>query len=217
MAHTDVLKARVDERAEQILAAAGRAIVRRGFADTRIRDVAREAGTSTGTVHYYFETKDEVLVAALGWANERAYQVIDEALAAGGPATERLGRVIQLSVPYPGILRDWWLLWIELWSLVARRPELHATGERVSQRWRAYYIDLVREGAESGEFRGASDPLQIAERIVALVDGLAFQVVVGYQWLPPERMRDLALAFAAEELGAELDRLERAALATLLP
>src|ERR671933_26728 len=55
------------ERLEQILAAACRAILERGFPATRIADIARAAGVSTGTVHYYFATKDEVLVAALKW------------------------------------------------------------------------------------------------------------------------------------------------------
>src|SRR3954454_2171182 len=57
------------ERLEQILAAACRAILERGFPATRIADIARAAGVSTGTVHYYFATKDEVLVAALKWAS----------------------------------------------------------------------------------------------------------------------------------------------------
>ena len=66
-----------DDRSEQILVAACRAIVRLGFGSTRIADVAREAGTSTGTVHYYFETKDDLLVAALRWANTRPYDRLD--------------------------------------------------------------------------------------------------------------------------------------------
>ena len=63
--------------AEQILAAASRAIQRRGFASTRIADIAREAGMSTGAIHYYFDVKDEVLIAALKWASERLFDRLD--------------------------------------------------------------------------------------------------------------------------------------------
>ncbi|MFZ0089083.1 MAG: helix-turn-helix domain-containing protein [Solirubrobacteraceae bacterium] len=46
-------------RPDEILAAACRAIVARGLADTRVGDIARAAGTSTGTIHYYFDSKQE--------------------------------------------------------------------------------------------------------------------------------------------------------------
>ena len=79
-----------DERREAILAAACRAILRRGFHATRIADIAREAGTSTGTVHYHFETKDDVLTAALKWANEQPYVRMDELLGRDADEVSRL-------------------------------------------------------------------------------------------------------------------------------
>ena len=48
--------------AAQIVAAATRAIARKGYARTSLNDIAREAGMSKGAVHYHFPTK-EVLVA----------------------------------------------------------------------------------------------------------------------------------------------------------
>src|SRR3954468_17994402 len=71
-------------RREAILEAACGAIVERGFAATRIADIAQLAGTSPGTIHYYFETRDEVLMAALKWASERLFARI-EAGAARSP------------------------------------------------------------------------------------------------------------------------------------
>ena len=86
-------------RPDEILAAACRAIVERGFADTRVGDIAEAAGTSTGTVHYYFDSKQGVLEAALRWAAEQLFARLD---AAGGPdVTTRLARLLALSVPFP--------------------------------------------------------------------------------------------------------------------
>src|SRR5919206_4948374 len=65
------------ERLEQILEAACRAILDRGFPATRIADIAQAAHVSTGTVHYYFATKDEVLIAALKWASARLFGRIE--------------------------------------------------------------------------------------------------------------------------------------------
>ena len=60
------------ERKEQILSAACEAVSELGFKSLRIADVARRAGTSTGTVHYYFATKTALMRAAFEWNFERS-------------------------------------------------------------------------------------------------------------------------------------------------
>jgi AcrR family transcriptional regulator len=199
----------VDERVEAILAAACRAIVSRGFDATRIADIAREAGTSTGTVHYYFETKHDVLLAALKWANEQPYTRMDEVLGDEADDVTRLARLLEFAVPYPGRPREDYVLLIELWGRILHRPELVPDGESFSARWRGYFFEIVRSGTEKGVFRPVAAPDDVAERLIALVDGLSFKAVLGYRWMPPERMRQLIFDFAAEQLGlphAELDR-----------
>src|SRR3954454_21565935 len=88
------------ERLEQILEAACRAILDRGFPATRIADIAAAARVSTGTVHYYFATKDEVLVAALKWASARLFSRVEQL--ADERAAARLGSLLAVAVPYPG-------------------------------------------------------------------------------------------------------------------
>src|SRR3954449_8250313 len=80
------------QRLEQILEAACVAILERGFPATRIADIAAAARVSTGTVHYYFATKDEVLIAALTWASGRLFARVEEqpADAAAAPRLARL-------------------------------------------------------------------------------------------------------------------------------
>jgi AcrR family transcriptional regulator len=184
-------------------------IVRRGFHATRIADIAREAGTSTGTVHYHFETKEDVLLAALRWANTLPYGPIDQALHGGGGDTDRLVRLLEFAVPYPGRPRDEYVLLIELWGRILHEPDLVGDGEQLSARWRGYFFDVVRRGTENGTFRPVAHPDVVAERLIALVDGLGFKAVLGYRWMSPERMRSLVYEFAAEQLGLEADEFAR--------
>jgi AcrR family transcriptional regulator len=189
------------ERLEQILEAACVAILDRGFPATRIADIAAAAGVSTGTVHYYFATKDEVLIAALKWASGRLFARIEKP---GDDAAERrLARLLAVSVPYPGPARDEYVLWIELWLRVLHQPDLLAQCEAISEQWRGYFHDAVRRGAESGAFTPAADADEVAERIVAFVDGVGFETALGYRWTSPERMHARIAAFAAEQLGVD--------------
>ncbi len=54
-----------EERREQIIDAAMRVFAQKGFARATNRDVAREAGITTGLIYYYFESKEALLKAAL--------------------------------------------------------------------------------------------------------------------------------------------------------
>jgi AcrR family transcriptional regulator len=205
-------------RPEQILAAASRAIQQRGFANTRIADIAREAGMSTGAIHYYFDVKDEVLIAALKWASERLFDRLDELSRAAASERERLAQVFEVAVPIPGPRRGEYILWIELWVRALQDPRLLPACEALSKRWRAYFYEPVRRGAESGEFTPVSEPDEVAERIIALVDGLGFELLLGYSWTSPERMRERVDAFVSEQLGISrraLARDARAAAAAL--
>ena len=193
------------ERLEQILEAACRAILDRGFPATRIADIAEAARVSTGTVHYYFATKDEVLIAALKWASARLFQRIEHP--GDEPPARRLARLLAVSVPYPGPARDEYVLWIELWLRVLHQPDLLAQCEAISEQWRGYFHDIVRAGAETGEFAPAADADEVAERLVAFLDGLGFETALGYRWTSPERMHERLIEFAAEQLGVGPDAL----------
>ena len=62
-----------------MLRAALEVISERGFADTRIADVAERAGVSPALVIYYFKTKDQLLTEAI-----RHYEDTWYAAASGG-------------------------------------------------------------------------------------------------------------------------------------
>lgn len=195
-----------DQRAESILAAARRAIVDRGFEATRISDIAREAGVSTGTVHHYFSTKDQVLLAALRWANEEPYGRLEEVLAAEPDPVRRLAFLIDATVPYPGWLEEQYLLWIELATRVLRAPDLRPESQKVDVRWRRYFREVIEEGEKSGRFRPVVPADEVAERLIALADGLALKSLAGD--VTPERVHELLRGFAAEQVGIPPASLE---------
>jgi AcrR family transcriptional regulator len=202
-------------RPEQILAAACRAIQQRGFANTRIADIAAEARMSTGAIHYYFEVKDEVLIAALKWASAQLFDRLEQLADAAGSERQRLLQLLEHAVPLPGPRRGEYVLWIELWVRALQEPDLLPECEALSRRWRGYFFTAVRRGTEAGEFAPVADPDEVAERLIAQVDGLGFELLLGYSWTSPERMRERLYGFAAEQLGIERKALERDARAAI--
>ena len=193
-------------RREHLMAAAARVLVRDGSAGMRVRDVAVEAGVSTGIVHYYFGSKDEMLVDALRWAIGKPAERFAE-LRRDGDHMRVLATLLEVSLPYPGVLFDEYVLWLELWTAVTHDALLQPLCEELAADYRDEMVKLIVDGTVSGVFRPVAEPSVVAERISAMVDGLCFRTVVGYSWTPLDRVRDLLRAFACEQLGVPLEDL----------
>jgi AcrR family transcriptional regulator len=188
-----------------ILAAARQALLTRGLGGVRVADIAELARVSSGSVHYHFETKDDVLVAAFQWSAQQLFRQVDERLHRTTSPTEQLGTLLGLSIPEAGLLRDEWVIWLQFWAQVLTQPALLEVCETVSQQWRSYFMDIVDAGVKAGDFHPVCPPDEVAERLIAMVDGLGFETVVGYRWTSPDRMRHLLSRFATEQVGVPIE------------
>ena len=194
------------DRHQEILDAAARVITDRGLAETRISDIAEQAGVSPGLILYYFESKDRLLSEALTFANDQFYLRMSREIRRIDSAKEQLRRLIDLSVP--GYLPEYgrldeWALWIEVWVRALRDAEMAKDREVLDQRWRSQIADIVRGGQASGEFTSTEDPDELALRLASLIDGLAIQVIMNDSLVTTERMHRTTMAVAANTLGFE--------------
>lgn len=196
------------DRHQEILDAAARVITERGLAETRISDVAEQAGVSPGLILYYFESKDRLLAEALTFANDQFYLRTSREIRRLPSAVDQLRRLIDLSVPgyLPEYERlDEWALWIEVWVRALRDPEMAKDREVLDQRWRSQLADIIRGGQSSGEFTSPVDADELALRLATLIDGLAIQVIMNDSDVSAERMHRACMEVSAQQLGFELE------------
>ena len=188
------------DRREAIVDAALAVARRKGLAATTVRDVASEMGTSSGLIHHYFDSMDEVLAAAF----ER---VAGEDLAETEVLLEQAGDPLELIraflASYAPVGDDWaFQLWLDAWAEAARRPLLRETSARLNLAWAALLERAIREGVRDGVFR-CDDPKGAAWRILSVVDGLALQVVAHQTIVDRADMLAWATLNAERELGLE--------------
>ena len=162
------------DRREAIVDAALAVARRKGLAATTVRDVASEMGTSSGLIHHYFDSMDEVLAAAFervaGEDLRQTEQLLEQA---GDP----VGLVRAFLASYAPVGDDWaFQLWLDAWAEAARRPVLREASSRLNLAWAALLERAIRAGVHEGEFT-SDDPTASAWRILSLIDGLALQVV----------------------------------------
>lgn len=160
---------RKDARPQELLAAALDLFVERGFAATRLEDVAKRAGVSKGTLYLYFENKESLFKSVV---RTNMLPLLEEAEV----------MVDQYQGNSADLLRDVILGW---WAAVADTklngisklmmaesgnfPELaqfyHA---EVITRCDALIVRMLEHGIRSGEFRSI-DAVQMKKVIMAPV------------------------------------------------
>lgn len=181
-----------DARRTQILDATARLIARKGFHHVRVADIARECGTSTGTVHYHFPAKDDALRAALGYYADRFHRRLDEAFRTAGSTVEKLRRLVEVQLPVTDEDVDEWSIWIQAWNEAILLPEQRPEQREIYTRWRQVVLELVRACQREGIGTGA-DADALAGRFTGMVDGLAIQVLAQTTEMSVARMRELLL------------------------
>jgi AcrR family transcriptional regulator len=164
-------------RREQLLDAAIGLVASKGYEATTVRDIAAAADVATGTIAYWFDSRDDLLRAALVEAARRFGRRLDDALASAATPLDELIAHAAVATPRTPAETAAQVVWVEFWRQAQRDPELRALHERMYDSWRARIAASVRAGVEAGTFR-AVDADDWARRFVALADGLALHVLL---------------------------------------
>lgn len=169
-----------------------------GLESTRLRDVARAAGVTTGAVTHYFDGKDEVLLAALDDIVQRILKRAPKPTP-GLRLGDALFEIAYENLPLDPERRTEWRVWLAFWG--------GAMGdERHRARHRDYYVRMVGQLAEALATVGGMSPEDAnrrADAIVAAVDGIGARATLEPEFWPAPRQRE-ALATLLKPLLANL-------------
>jgi AcrR family transcriptional regulator len=162
------------DRREALVAAAVRVIRANGMLESSTRTVAAEAGVSTGLLHHYFDSYDDLMAAAFDRVAAEDLQRARDVVAAYSTPTEQLDAIVTEFQP----ARDAWQFqwWMDAWSSSARHPAVRDIAAKLNAGWQRLIEEVLREGMQTGEF-ACPDPRASAWRLLAMLDGLTIQVV----------------------------------------
>ena len=196
-------------RREAIIDAALAVMTRKGIGATTARDVAAEMKTSSGLIHHYFASMDELLAAAFERAAAGDLAATRAAVAA---ATSPLLQLNAFFRTYQRTEGDWgYQIWLDAWSEAARRPALQATSQRLNVSWHDSMHAIIVAGVADGSFTCA-EPSAAAWRVLSMLDGLALQVVAHPDALRPADVLPWSMRHAELELGLAAGTLHLDAL-----
>jgi AcrR family transcriptional regulator len=190
------------DRKTEILEATCRVIAREGADGLRMGTVAREAGVSSALLHYYFDTRADLLMQAFDHADIKADEAAEAALAGIPRAIDRLERLLLIYAGADAVFRDDWVLWVEMWRSAIFDERLAESVRRSSDGWMEQITGLIDEARAEGSLGRELDVQASARRLAAVVDGLGLQILSGV--LTHERAFDLIRGALELELGVSI-------------
>ena len=190
------------ERRESIVAATRVVMARQGIASTTVRDVAAELGTSSGLIHHYVDSMDDLLAEAFERAADEDLSDTVAAVAQGHDPVEKLARFIDTYGRGDSGVQ----LWLDAWAEAARRPALRRTSQRLNLAWQGLLREIVEAGVAAGVMR-CDDADEGAWRVLSLLDGLALQTVAHPDAVTPDQVVRWTRSAAELELGMAVGSL----------
>ena len=178
----------VEGRRTELAEAVWRVILRDGFDRASVRNVAREAGLSMGSLRHYFASQTELLAFAMRLVTQRVRGRVEALdLSSSGPR-----RAVELMLsevlPLDAERRAEAEVWLALTGKALVEPTLRALRDESYDLLHEFCVGAVRALVDSGEAASGLDVDLEAERLYALIDGLTVHAVVRPERAPAARI-----------------------------
>jgi AcrR family transcriptional regulator len=165
------------DKAKRIVDAMRESVARRGAAGSTFEHVAREAGVSRGLLHYYFGTKERLLVEVVRRDSELRIARLDEMLAEAKSVDDVLAALVSSLTDLIENEPDVFLLIFELFSAGRRNPDIREEVGRLFANTRSHVAEVLRAKEREGVLSLRFDADAIVSYLLALGDGFALQAL----------------------------------------
>jgi len=190
------------EKARRIIEAMRTSVGTRGAAGSTFDVVAREAGVSRGLLHYYFGSKEQLLVEVVRHDCEVRIATMGARIAKASTADEIIAALVMGLEEFiegepgsPAVI-------YELLSASRHSEDIRAELAELYRRWRADLADSLRTKEREGVVRLDADPDSVASMLFCLGDGFGIQVLSDPDW-DREAAFELGVRIARRLLGAD--------------
>jgi AcrR family transcriptional regulator len=165
------------EKAKRIVDAMRASVAQRGTAGSTFDHVSREAGVSRGLLHYYFGTKEQLLVEAVRRDCELRLERLERQLSAAATADDFIDLMAQNLQDTVREDPDFVTLVFELFTLSRRNEDIAAEYAGLMRRTREQVAAMLALAQREGVLHLHADAESVAEVLFAIGDGFALRML----------------------------------------
>jgi len=163
------------EKAQRIVDAMRDSVATRGAAGSTFEHVAREAGVSRGLLHYYFGTKERLLVEVVRRDTELRIARLDEMLSEAKTPDDVLNVLVSSLTDMIENDPGYFLLLYELFSAGRRNPDIQHEVGQLFEATRSHVATVFRSKEDEGILSLRFDADAVVAYLLAVADGFALQ------------------------------------------
>lgn len=180
---------RSDARRQDLILAAYHLIATKGFEGLRVRDVAVRAGVNIATLHYYFNSKEDLIRGVVEYMVHLFFTITAPIPASGSEMASQKLRRIFLDLQYQlQQAPQMFVVFTELHLRSQRDPAVRVILRNLNEEWQAHIESIFREGVRQGTFRSDLDVHRAASEVIALIKGISLQAASQLDTINFERL-----------------------------
>jgi AcrR family transcriptional regulator len=165
---------------QNLLRAALEVFSRKGYASTRVEDIAKQADVTTGAIYHHFGGKSELYIALIDDSSAKANLLAQQIIEEGGSPADILRRLLVRLFEFAEEDKDYRAV-VELFLNTNEiSPEFATINEQILSSRRTlvqFLTNLIQDGLEEGEFHPWVSPDDTALALVGFMNGM------GLVWL----------------------------------
>jgi len=156
--------------------AASRCIIQHGHARLSTRAIAAEAGVNQSLIHYYFGTKEKLMLAVVGWMNEALLKRQTEMYDSPGTFAEKWAQACRFYEQ--DLASGYTRLVIELSGMGVSNPTVGQEVRKIRAQWRALIQRVAGEALEHFGIRSVT-PEEVEAYITCFWEGMDLEMMLG--------------------------------------
>jgi AcrR family transcriptional regulator len=162
----------VDDKAARIVEAMRASVAERGIAGSTFDQVARAAGVSRGLLHYYFGSKEQLLVEVVRRECDVRNELLEHAIADAGSGEQVLDALVRSFQDFLGDGPAMPVMFHEMLTLAQRNEEIASELAELGRRTRRHLAEALAARGAAGVLQLRDDPEAVAAFLFVLADGI---------------------------------------------
>ncbi len=190
------MKERKKSRQEEVYAAAARLFATRGYHATRMQDIADELGMLKGSLYYYFDSKEDLIVKLTSGRIEKLLNAVQAIVDTGYSPTQKLTLAIDEHLRF-------FQEHVHIYTIFVREHLADINdgtandADILNKKYQNLFQQILTEGIEAGEFSPETDTQVVMRAILGMCN-------YTWSWYDPDGrvpVRELARMFTQLILG----------------
>jgi AcrR family transcriptional regulator len=190
------------ERKKEIIDGFYKCLANTGHEQVTIKDIAKAADLSHGVIHYYFDSKKDIMLAVVQDFIERTADLMKERMLPLGSAWERLEAFVSYSVERLVLDREVSMFFLNFYQMAMTDADIRSGAVLSYSHFRGIVCGIAEYGIERGEFALADDGAEeFAFYFVSCIEGMWLQLSMDPTLFSKEEIERILMENARRRLS----------------